>query len=341
MKDLGVMVRSVRESMKLNLDDGAALCNVGRRFLFDLENGKPTVRFNMALAVAAKFGIQVFAQIDKPQQEEWIEAEGYVLKAPAYDSGHWLPGRLIAIELAGVCGLPLPNLQADSKAETITVSFAPATGRLMQEREHDTIGREEEGGPGFKEIFGRLREKSALPLADIDQVLRWAVFTYLVGDTNIAAGDVYMKQTSEKEWRLACFGPPACIPSIIAAEPSHKGMRIGPSWPEDWLRVDQWKQFAEDADVHPKTVFLIMAELASNVPQAMQKAIQRHYKTNMPRGAAAEIYRAASLRATRMKDLLMAAGHQHQVAGLPKPAPVSRTTAAQSEPYRGDESTYE
>jgi hypothetical protein len=166
------------------------------------------------------------------------------------------------------------------------------------------------------------------------------VFTYLIGDTNISARDIYVK-IDRQECAIASFALPACIPSVAAAEPQHQGLRIGPSWPDDWLRVDQWKQFAEAADVHPKTVFTIMGEFAAKVPQVMRHSIQKHYKTTMPRGAAAEMIRTASTRATRMHDLLMAAGHQQQVAGLPKTPLAPKAGHDLHATHPGDETSYE
>lgn len=62
VKDLGKIIRERREAANLTLDAAAAMCNVGRRFLFEIENGKHSVQFNRVLQVAAKMGIQIFAE---------------------------------------------------------------------------------------------------------------------------------------------------------------------------------------------------------------------------------------------------------------------------------------
>ena len=54
---LGSLIRARREAMHLRLDDLAAATGVGRRFLHELETGKPTCQLGRALAVAAAVGI--------------------------------------------------------------------------------------------------------------------------------------------------------------------------------------------------------------------------------------------------------------------------------------------
>ncbi len=59
VSDLGGAIRNRRKEDGLSLMDTAALCNVGYRFLFDLENGKPTVRLEKVLQVISMLGLQL------------------------------------------------------------------------------------------------------------------------------------------------------------------------------------------------------------------------------------------------------------------------------------------
>lgn len=61
-KDLGNMVRRLRESRKLSQQEFADLAGVGRRFLSELENGKPTLEFAKVLQVAQAAGISLLAR---------------------------------------------------------------------------------------------------------------------------------------------------------------------------------------------------------------------------------------------------------------------------------------
>ena len=58
-KDLGILIRQRRKEMGLSQADLAGICNVGNRFLVELEAGKPTVQFDKALCVAANVGLEL------------------------------------------------------------------------------------------------------------------------------------------------------------------------------------------------------------------------------------------------------------------------------------------
>ena len=56
LKSIGAALRAKRRSMKITQKDAAGLCNVGVRFISDLENGKPTMHFDKTLKVLRYFG---------------------------------------------------------------------------------------------------------------------------------------------------------------------------------------------------------------------------------------------------------------------------------------------
>jgi transcriptional regulator with XRE-family HTH domain len=60
--DIGIMVRRKRKADGLTLADAAAMCNVGYRFLSDLENGKPTSQIGKILQVLSGLGLEITIQ---------------------------------------------------------------------------------------------------------------------------------------------------------------------------------------------------------------------------------------------------------------------------------------
>ena len=60
--DLGRLVRKVREGRRLSQQEFADLAGVGRRFLSELENGKPTLELGKVLKVVNAAGISLFAR---------------------------------------------------------------------------------------------------------------------------------------------------------------------------------------------------------------------------------------------------------------------------------------
>lgn len=61
-KDLGILIRQRRKEMGLSQADLAGICNVGNRFLVELEAGKPTIQFDKALYVAANVGLELYVR---------------------------------------------------------------------------------------------------------------------------------------------------------------------------------------------------------------------------------------------------------------------------------------
>jgi HTH-type transcriptional regulator / antitoxin HipB len=56
---IGEIVRQLRKDSKLTQQEAAALCNVGTRFLSDLENGKASAQLGKVLQVLHAFGLLV------------------------------------------------------------------------------------------------------------------------------------------------------------------------------------------------------------------------------------------------------------------------------------------
>jgi transcriptional regulator with XRE-family HTH domain len=63
---IGILVRKQRFERNLSQIEAASLCNVGVRFLSDLENGKESVRLDLVFKVLKTFGLKVFIESKKP-----------------------------------------------------------------------------------------------------------------------------------------------------------------------------------------------------------------------------------------------------------------------------------
>ncbi len=59
-QQFGAMVREHREALKMRQDDLALATGVGRRFILELEAGKPSCQLGRALVVAAAVGLRTF-----------------------------------------------------------------------------------------------------------------------------------------------------------------------------------------------------------------------------------------------------------------------------------------
>ncbi|MBW2540317.1 MAG: helix-turn-helix transcriptional regulator [Deltaproteobacteria bacterium] len=59
LKTIGTLLRKKRKQMGLSQSDAAGLCNVGIRFISELENGKSTMHFDKVLKVLKRFGFTI------------------------------------------------------------------------------------------------------------------------------------------------------------------------------------------------------------------------------------------------------------------------------------------
>ena len=59
ISQIGKIIREKRKSMKLTQKDLADLCNLGTRFISELENGKKTLEVNKVLKVINGVGLNI------------------------------------------------------------------------------------------------------------------------------------------------------------------------------------------------------------------------------------------------------------------------------------------
>jgi len=60
LKTIGRVLRKKRQQMGMTQAEAAGLCNVGIRFMSELENGKQTMHFDKVLKVLKSFGLIIY-----------------------------------------------------------------------------------------------------------------------------------------------------------------------------------------------------------------------------------------------------------------------------------------
>ncbi|MGB5092384.1 MAG: helix-turn-helix transcriptional regulator [Parvibaculum sp.] len=61
-EQLGKMIREKRKALKLSQQEFADISGVGRRFISELERGKPSLEFGLVLQVCEAAGIEILAK---------------------------------------------------------------------------------------------------------------------------------------------------------------------------------------------------------------------------------------------------------------------------------------
>lgn len=63
VSELGEVIRSVRKTSKVRIDDAASMTGVSKQFASDVEHGKPTVELGRVLLLLQALGIELRADI--------------------------------------------------------------------------------------------------------------------------------------------------------------------------------------------------------------------------------------------------------------------------------------
>lgn len=174
--------------------------------------------------------------------------------------------------------------------------------------------REEEGGPGLAQAFDLLRRRSAVPIRDSEQLLRWTILSNALLDTDHHLGRISIL-TSEcgQAIQLAPMAAMLCG-SKFFYNPPRKGLRIGNTWPDMVPRADHWKRLAEQAGVHPKVLFQLMREVSARVPGLLDLAFEESTGAVPSSGPLLDVIKAVRASCERMGELALAA--ERHTAGL-------------------------
>jgi len=70
--ELGLLVRAVRRSSQVRIDDLAAMARVSKQFATDVELGKPTVRLGLVFQILNELGLKVSVEIPASAQKQLV-----------------------------------------------------------------------------------------------------------------------------------------------------------------------------------------------------------------------------------------------------------------------------
>ena len=186
--------------------------------------------------------------------------------------------------LAQRVGVPTPETHLEqSEEETFLViqrfdrTWQDGTlRRLHQEDFLQALGPERfrgkyeaEGGPGFPECAGLLREVSEDPITDLRNLLRWQIFNTLAGNSDGHAKNLALIQVvpGSNRWRLAPFYDLVCTRAIDGVD-TRLAMSIGGEWEPEQVTAEHWHALARASGLRPRLVDELRAEMTAQLPTA-------------------------------------------------------------------------
>ena len=137
-----------------------------------------------------------------------------------------------------------------------------------------------DGGPGLKMCFDLVRDYSANPIKDIQQLMQWVFFNYLIGNMDAHAKNLSLLYTA-KQIRLAPLYDIMCTATYESLS-QKLAMKIGGENRPEWVSERHWKRFAEEINISPavlqKRLFAFCLQVVSKIGSTYANFIHRHQR---------------------------------------------------------------
>lgn len=209
----------------------------------------------------------------------------HILKFPNRHYKH-LPGNeVLTMTIAAHLGLPVARTELwELRREGMCVverydrvrDASGAVRRLHQEDLCQVLGLrstmkyQKEGGPSFTRCFEAVREVSAQPLVDGQNLLKWIAFNTIALNADGHAKNLSLLYT-ESGLRLAPFYDLVCTRAYPRLAPE-LAMSIGDEFDPTLVRRSHWEQVARELGLGVRFVLGTVRELAERLPEAADAA---------------------------------------------------------------------
>lgn len=129
-----------------------------------------------------------------------------------------------------------------------------------------------DGGPGFAQCLGWVREFSEVPSEDIRSLLHWQIFNLLAGNSDGHAKNLALMQVEpdSDRWRLAPFYDLVCTRALPDLD-RHLAMNIGGESDPGRIGAEHWRSLARECGLQPRFVLKELRELAGAILDVLAK----------------------------------------------------------------------
>lgn len=222
------------------------------------------------------------------------------------------------MDLARLAGLNVPDVELQIIGDVpvfLTKRFdryqAPdgTLRRILQEDICQLMGLEptikyqNAGGPSLEDCANSIRRYSSDSLADIEQLIRWALFNVMIGNADAHAKNIAIMQQGGGV-RLAPFYDLLSTSVYGASLDSGLAMSIGREYEPEKISRDNISQFAEFLDVKLRIVQKVGRNLVERIMSSSGTAVQAHLKSYGESGVVRSIADQVMERAKTMNQLL-------------------------------------
>ena len=144
---------------------------------------------------------------------------------------------------------------------------------------------EVENGPSFADCVSLLRRESAVPVEDIERLMRWLVLNVLAGNSDGHSKNLALLQDRAHldQWRLAPFYDMVCNEALDRVETKIAFSIDGQSVPQSLTRA-HWDDESVACGLRRGTLVTVAGELSKTLP-ALTRELRTEFEdsTKAPR----------------------------------------------------------
>lgn len=205
----------------------------------------------------------------------------HILKRGRADVTELVENEVFCMRLAAEAGLPVAGAERLDFGRPVFCTprydrvrdASDVVRRLHQEDFCQALGVEPErkyqaeGGPGVAQCARVIREYSALPIADIELLVRWVVFNWAIGNEDAHAKNLAFLYVDPAP-RLAPFYDLVST-AVYRGLQRKAAMKVGGEYRQRFVGADEWDGLARDVEVGAKVVRRLARETAERIRGAV------------------------------------------------------------------------
>jgi serine/threonine-protein kinase HipA len=185
--------------------------------------------------------------------------------------------------LADKVGLPVPKISLLRHPETVymverydRVTAGEQLTRLHQIDFCQALNLpsskkyEKEGGPSFNDCFAILRKYCREPAKDVQNLISWVVFNYLIGNSDAHGKNISLLMMPAGV-QLAPFYDLLCT-AVYPGLTHNLALKIGGENRPDWIQLRHWNNLADAAGVNKRYIASVCIALVTRIQSKLLDA---------------------------------------------------------------------
>ena len=244
-------------------------------------------------------------------------ASSHILKIPIERLENTVVNEAFCMNLAQKVGLPAPHAEVvEVQGQQVYLverydRIREPSGiieRIHQEDFCQALGvlpemkYEQEGGPGFKRCFDLVGEWSVEPILDSLNLLKWALFNFLVGNADAHAKNLsFLYQAGSV--RLAPFYD--LLSTAVYERLNNKfAMKMGGQKDPRYMMAGDLAKFAAEAGVGLRIVKVQLLELCGRLETELKPLMEYYRETTRNAAIVNEVARVAEQRVRKARSIV-------------------------------------